>query len=246
MTQDNNTEQNVGVSGAEIAREYGPFPECSSVGGVTFDGKRVWFAAGETLRVLEPESGEVVRTLGVAADAGTAFDGRHVYQLAESCIQKIDPATGTVVATIPAPGKGTDSGLTWAEGSLWVGQYRDRKIVQIDPETGAVLRTIESNRFVTGVTWDQGELWHGTWEAGESELRQIDPATGAVKSVTSCLKERGFPALNRAALASSMREAAAAGRCERSACGAERGRAGKGERITPNARYLTRSGGIVT
>jgi len=29
------------------------------------------------------------------------------------------------------------------------GQYRDRKIHKIDPETGVVLRTIESNRFVT-------------------------------------------------------------------------------------------------
>ena len=34
-----------------------------------------------------------------------------------------------------------------------MGQYRDRKIYQIDPETGAILRTIKSERFVTGVTW---------------------------------------------------------------------------------------------
>jgi hypothetical protein len=49
-------------------------------------------------------------------------------QLAEDRIQKIDPKTGRVLATIPAPGRGGDSGLTWAEGTLWVGQYRDRKI----------------------------------------------------------------------------------------------------------------------
>ena len=42
------------------------------------------------------------------------------------------------------------------------------------------LRTIESNRFVTGVTWVDGELWHGTWEAEQSELRRIDPRTGEV------------------------------------------------------------------
>jgi hypothetical protein len=51
----------------------------------------------------------------------------------------------------PAPGGG-DSGLAWAEGTLWVGHYRNRKIHQIDPQTGAILCTIESNRFVTGVT----------------------------------------------------------------------------------------------
>ena len=88
--------------------------------------------------------------------------------------------SGRVVATIPAPGGGGDSGLTWAEGTLWVGQYRDRKIHQIDPETGAILRTIESNRFVTGVTWVDGELWHGTWEGDESDLRRVDPRTGEV------------------------------------------------------------------
>src|SRR5262249_26089079 len=76
------------------------------------------------------------------------------------------------------PGGGRDSGLTWAEGTLWVGQYRDRKIFQIDPQTGAVLRTIESNRFVTGVTWVDGELWHATWEGDERYLRRIDSRTG--------------------------------------------------------------------
>ena len=85
-----------------------------------------------------------------------------------------------MLATIPAPGRGGDSGLTWAEGTLWVGQYRDRKIHQIDPDTGAILRTIESNRFVTGVTWIDGELWHGTRDGEESELRRVDPQTGEV------------------------------------------------------------------
>src|SRR5229473_1056631 len=101
---------------------------------------------------------------GVDHVHGVTFDGQQLFQIAEDRIQKIDPKTGRVLATIPAPGGGTDSGLAWAEGSLWVGQYRDRKIHQIDPLTGAILRTIESNRFVTGVTWVDGELWHGTWE----------------------------------------------------------------------------------
>jgi glutamine cyclotransferase len=168
------------VQAAEIVREYGPFSDAPRVAGVTFDGTHVWFATGETLRAFDPSSGQPVRTIEVASDAGTAFDGRYFYQLADSRIQKVDPATGAVIATLPAPGKGSDSGLTWAEGTLWVGQYRDRKIHQIDPETGAILRTIESNRFVTGVTWVDGELWHGTWEGDESEIRHIDPKSGKV------------------------------------------------------------------
>ena len=165
---------------AEIFREYGPFPGTDNVHGVAYDGHSVWFASGGKLNAFDPASGKPLGSIDVAAHAGTAFDGQHLFQLAEDRIQKIDPQTGRVLATIPAPGGGGDSGLAWAEGTLWVGQYRSRKIHQIDPVTGAILRTIESNRFVTGVTWIDGELWHGTWENDESELRRIDPRTGKV------------------------------------------------------------------
>ncbi len=167
-------------SAAEIVREYGPFPDADHVHGVTYDGQQVWFASGDKLNVFDPENGTVMRSIDVAAHAGTAFDGEHLFQIAEDRIQKIDPKSGEVLGTIPAPGGGGDSGLAWAEGSLWVGNYRERKIHQIDPESGAILRTIQSNRFVTGVTWVDGGLWHATSEGGESELRHVDPGTGEV------------------------------------------------------------------
>jgi glutamine cyclotransferase len=167
-------------SNVEIIREYGPFPGADRVHGVSYDGENVWFASGDKLNALDPSSGTVRRSIDVAAHAGTAFDGQYLFQIAEDRIQKIDPNTGRVLATIPAPGGGGDSGLAWAEGTLWVGQYRNRKIHQIDPETGAILRTIESNRFVTGVTWVDGELWHATWEEDESDLRRIDPRSGEI------------------------------------------------------------------
>jgi glutamine cyclotransferase len=167
-------------STAEIVREYGPFPGADRVHGVTYDGKNVWFASGDKLNAFDPASGNAVRAIDVAAHAGTAFDGQHLFQIAEDRIQKIDPKSGQVLATIPSPGGGRDSGLAWAEGTLWVGQYRDRKIHQINPDTGAILRTIESNRFVTGVTWVDGELWHATSEGEESEVRRVDSQTGEV------------------------------------------------------------------
>src|ERR1700728_4327272 len=168
------------ASSAEIVREYGPFPGADRVHGVTYDGQNVWFASGDKLNALDPASGKILRSIDVTSHAGTAFDGQHLFQLAEDRIQKIDPNTGRVLATIPAPGHGGDSGLTWAEGTLWVGQYRDRKIHQVDPQTGAILRTIESNRFVTGVTWVDGDLWHGTWEGDDRHLRRVDPQRGGV------------------------------------------------------------------
>ena len=175
---------------AEILREYGPFEDVDKVAGVTHDGEHVWFAAGDRVVALDPGSGDLVRKLDVAGHAGTAFDGKHLFQIAENRIRKIDPATGRVLATIPAPGNGGDSGLAWAEGSLWVGEYRARRIHRIDPETGEILRTIQSNRFVTGVTWIDGELWHGTWQDDQSEICRIDPATG--KMLESLEMPRGL------------------------------------------------------
>src|SRR5918996_761970 len=147
------TKRQAPARAAEIVREYGPFAGVDQVAGVTYDGRRVWAATGARLVAFDPASGEPVDSLDCACDAGTAYDGKYLYQIAEARIDKIDPATGDVVASIPAPGKGGDSGLTWAEGSLWVGQYRERKIHQIDPQTGTIVRTIQSNRFVTGVSW---------------------------------------------------------------------------------------------
>ncbi|RYE64475.1 MAG: glutamine cyclotransferase [Oxalobacteraceae bacterium] len=167
-------------SAAEILREYGPFPDMEAIHGVSFDGNRVWIATGDRMNALDPDSGTITGAIEVPAHAGTAFDGTHLYQIAEAAIRKIDRDTGEVVATIPAPGNGGDSGLAWAEGSLWVGQHRDRKIYRIDPETGEVLRTIVSDRFVTGVSWIDGELWHATWEEDASDIRRIDPETGEV------------------------------------------------------------------
>ena len=166
-------------STAEILGEYGPFP-VANIGGVTFDGRRVWFAGGDRMIAFDPTSGDTVRTIDVPAKAGTAFDGQFLYQLADDRIQKIEPSSGRVLSTIAAPAGGGHSGLTWAEGTLWIAQYRERLIHQIDPESGTVLRTIQSNRFVTGVTWVDGELWHATWEEDVSDIRRVDPDSGEV------------------------------------------------------------------
>ena len=166
-------------SAATIVREYGPFPDVTNVAGVSYDGAHVWVATGDKLNAMDPASGKMVRALNVPAHAGTAFDGRHLFQISGDRIQKVDPNSGRVVATIPTP-EGGAAGMAWAEGTLWVAQHRKRKIHQVDPETGKILRTIESNRFVTGVTWVDGELWHGTWEDEQSELRHIDPQSGEI------------------------------------------------------------------
>ena len=161
-------------SAANIVHEYGPFPDVERVNGVSYDGSHIWVAVGDTLNAVDPDTGATVRKLNVPAHAGTAFDGQYLFQISGDRIQKVDPDSGKVIASIPTPDGGA-AGMAWAEGSLWVGQHRNRKIHQVDPNTGAVLRTIESNRFVTGVTWLGDELWHATWEDDKSDLRRVDP-----------------------------------------------------------------------
>src|SRR5205085_1965187 len=124
--------------------------------------QHVWFAAGDRLNAFDPASGETVRSIEVAAHAGTAFDGRHLFQIAEDRIQKIDPVTGEVLSSIPAPGGGRDSGLAWAEGTLWVGQYRESEIRQIDPETGKVLTRLTMPERTEVRGWNRTEAISST------------------------------------------------------------------------------------
>ena len=165
---------------AQLLAEYGPFPGIDQIHGVTYDGRTAWIAVGDRLQAVAAD-GTLGRAIPVAARAGSAFDGTHFYQIADGRIQKVDPASGNVLAIVPAPPSADYAGLTWAEGALWVGQYQGRRILKIDPETGRVLRTVQSDRLVTGVTFAEGELWHGAIEGGEAELRCVDPDSGEVR-----------------------------------------------------------------
>jgi len=169
---------------AEVLAEYGPFPGIDHVHGVTHDGHDAWLAVGDRLQAVSPD-GTIGRSLRVRAHAGTAFDGRHFYQIADGKIQKVDPGTGDVLAIVPAPPSTDYAGLTWAEGALWVAQHQGRRILKIDPDTGRVLRTVQSDRLVTGVTFADGDLWHGAIEAGQGELRHLDPNSGEVLEALS-------------------------------------------------------------
>jgi hypothetical protein len=170
----------IDVEPAEILQEYGPYPNAPDVHGVTFDGEHVWIAVGDRMLALAPNSGEIARTLEVPARAGSAFDGRYLYQIANSGIQKIEHASGRVVTTLSLPCENA-SGMAWADGYLWIGEYKAGKVHQVDPNSGAIVRSLQTNSFVTGVMWVEGELWHGAAQQTSSELREIDPHTGSVR-----------------------------------------------------------------
>lgn len=167
-----------------VVREYEPL-DGGRVHGVTFDGKLVWFATDDAIVAFDPDTEKVVRRLEVPANAGTAYDGEHLYQIARDEILVIRPADGRIVRKLPAPGKGQDSGMAWSDGYLWIGQFRESKIHKVDAKTGEVVKTLSSDRFVTGVSCVDGALWHGASDGGKpSELRRVG-SDGAVEETLS-------------------------------------------------------------
>jgi glutamine cyclotransferase len=158
---------------AQVMREFAPLDE-AQIHGVTFDGERVWFARDDELIAFDPQREQVVRRFALpGAGAGTAFDGTHLYQLANTEILVVDPEDGRVVRKLTAPNGGANSGMAYADGYLWIGQYRAAKIHKIDAKTGELVKTLSSDRFVTGVSCIDGELWHATGNEGPCELRKL-------------------------------------------------------------------------
>lgn len=129
-----------------VQSQPGPLPE---------DGRQVWFASDERLNAPDPDSGERMGRwrsppmpawlpmAGICYRSPGRSSARSIPKAA-TFWQPFPRSTGTILG-LP--------GLAWAEGSLWVGQHRGCRIHEVDPETGKVLHSIDSNRFVTGVAW---------------------------------------------------------------------------------------------
>jgi len=169
---------------AKIVRELAPIDE-AQIHGVTFDGVLVWFARANELIAFDPAAERVVKRFDVpGAAAGTAFDGTHLYQLAGPEILVVAPSDGQIVRKLPAPNRGENSGMAWADGYLWVGQYRAAKIHKVDARTGELVKTLSSDRYVTGDSCVDGALWHAVSGNGDCEIRRL-AADGTVEEVWS-------------------------------------------------------------
>ena len=74
------------------------------------------------------------------------------------------------------------TGLTFDGSHLWLADYHEDKIVQIDPATGKVVKKIPSPGFwPAGLAWDGSFLWN--IDAKQKKIFQIDPLDGHVRRV---------------------------------------------------------------
>jgi hypothetical protein len=164
---------------AEIVREYGPFPGATRSPASPTTAATSGPPRAPSCIAFDPRAASHAHARR-ACDAGTAFDGTHLYQIAETRIDKIDPGHRQGAGVDPGARQRQRLGPDLGRGQP-VGRPVPRPQDPPDrPGHRRHPRTIESNRFVTGVTWVDGELWHGTWEGDDSDIRRIDPQSGAV------------------------------------------------------------------
>jgi len=109
------------------------------------------------------ERGNKLRSIDAAAMQERPSTAGTCFQIAENRIQKIDPKTAVCSPRSPAPGAaGGDSGLAWAEGTLWWGSIGTEDSSRSIPKRDDPPHHRVQPLSVTGVTWVDGELWHGT------------------------------------------------------------------------------------
>jgi YVTN family beta-propeller protein len=88
-------------------------------------------------------------------------------------------AVARVVRTITiGSAVGSPDGMASGAGSLWVGGYGGSSIVQIDPATDHLVRTIGVGASPLGVAVIGGSVWVADYQG--SQVSRINPATGKV------------------------------------------------------------------
>ena len=149
--------------------------------GLTFDGNHLWGCDGDKILEIEPESGEVLRTIDVPpGGSGLAWAEGALWlgQYRDRKILKIDPETGEVLETLSSDRLVT--GVTWVDGQLWHGAWEKddephvTELRRVDESDGRVLEVISmgDELLTSGVEADgEGRLWCG------------DSASGRVRAV---------------------------------------------------------------
>jgi len=101
---------------------------------------------------------------------------------------KVDPKTGKTLAAFDEPGAGMPKfgkpdrpsgahGLKWVDGKIWMAMPPAEKIYLIEPESGAVIRSIPGPGIRThGLAWDGRYLWCA--ESIDCAIYKLDPSDG--------------------------------------------------------------------
>jgi streptogramin lyase len=144
----------------------------------------VWVDHGSgNLARLDPATNKVLATIplpgapsGYTAHFITASPlGIFLANTYDGTVLRVDPATNTVKVLADV---GNYAGeIVELDGSLWVNT--SRTLVEIDPNTGALIRTIP--RSIRDIGFDGTSLWATT---NRPEVLRIDPRTGRAQTLS--------------------------------------------------------------
>ena len=101
-------------------------------------------------------------------------------------VTQLDPATNTVTRRVKLPHPVAYG--TLAHGSLWLVSYGDNVLIELDSESGRILRTLGSSPVLplnepVGVVFAEDSLW--VLNHHDSVLLQIDEQTGELIHTTT-------------------------------------------------------------
>lgn len=149
-------------------------------------GGSVWLTVpgraggSEMLWRIDPRSGDVLTELPIGSDANPPYiHGGHLWIItkADQVLTRVDMRSidVTQVPVDPFPWS-----VTAADGSLWIGQQVDPKVVRLDLNTMRTIAEVPLETNPRGLAFGNGLLWVAT----EDGLQVIDPATNAVIRTT--------------------------------------------------------------
>jgi YVTN family beta-propeller protein len=141
-------------------------------------------ASGQTVSRIDPENGNVVDRIQVAGEPGSIVAGGEAIWVASTVggtISRIDPDTDTVTQAVRVGGASA-AAVSFGGGSLWVADPTDQRLIELDPRTGSVRRTLTLDLRPTALAVGDGVIWVGDFTANLVE--QIATNSGQTLSTT--------------------------------------------------------------
>jgi YVTN family beta-propeller protein len=101
-------------------------------------------------------------------------------------VRRYDAATGQLLAVIQLPAGSAPTGITDANGAIWVANHHGGTVSRIDPATNKVVANIKvatpgASGGPQGIAAGLGSVWVGVSNA--NSVVRIDPATNAIQAV---------------------------------------------------------------
>ena len=143
----------------------------------------------ETREVLKKICGAQEGFVDSSFGWSLAWDGNYLWRskhAGAADLVKISPETGEILAEFENPGIAQDRGIAFDGQSLWVNDFTQKKVFEIDPNTGKILSSFaipDMGSGSSGIAWDGEYLYLVNW-LKQNELHKVDRKGNFIGIVT--------------------------------------------------------------